>query len=257
MRKQFWFVLLICIALVAFGCGKNRSQSTSEEKPAESQEQAAAPEAPSSAPTEPAPQEPAAAPPSTPAKKPAAKPSQAASAAKAPTPVPQAIVLPAGTSIVVRTTNAISSESSKPGQTFEASLAQPVVIGGATVLPAGAAATGKIVQSASAGRVKGEGTLSLALTSLQVKGRAYNVVTDPLTQTAKSRGGRSAKMIGGGAGAGALIGGIAGGGKGAAIGALAGGAAGTAGATMTGKRDVEVPAEAVLSFRLSAPLKLQ
>jgi hypothetical protein len=105
--------------------------------------------------------------------------------------------------------------------------------------------------------MKGEGVLSLALVSLTVKGHAYNVITEPVSQSQKSRGKRSATMIGGGAGAGALIGGLAGGGKGAAIGALAGGAAGTAGATMTGKRDVEVPAEAVLSFKLSAPLKLQ
>jgi hypothetical protein len=73
---------------------------------------------------------------------------------------------------------------------------------------------------------------------------------------AKGRGKRSAAMIGGGGGAGALIGGLAGGGKGAAIGAMAGAAAGTAGATMTGKRDVELPAESIVSFRLSKPLVL-
>jgi hypothetical protein len=250
MRKQFWFVLLISIALVAFGCGKSRSNS-SEEQPAEQQQQAAAP----AAAPEPAPEQPAVPPPSTPPAKQASP--EKMQAAKAPAPVPKAIVVPAGTAIAVRTTNALSSESSKAGETFEASVAQPVVVGGVTVLPAGAAATGKIVKSASAGRMKGEGVLTLALTSLSVKGRSYPVLTEPVSQTAKSRGKRSATMIGGGAGAGALIGGLAGGGKGAAIGALAGGAAGTAGATMTGKRDVEVPAEAVLSFKLSAPLKLQ
>ncbi len=64
-------------------------------------------------------------------------------------------------------------------------------------------------------------------------------------------------MIGGGTGLGAIIGGIAGGGKGAAIGALAGAGAGTAGATMTGKRDISIPAETVLSFKLSQPLQLR
>ena len=260
MHKQLGFVLLLVIALAAYGCGK-RGSNSSEDKPAESQQQAAAPEAPpSTSAPEPAPEQPAVPPPSAPpAKKHAARPTepvQKTQAAKPPAP-PPAIVVPAGTTIVVRTTNALSSKSNKAGEVFEASIAEPVVVGGATVLPAGAGATGKIVQSASAGKMKGEGVLSLALTSLNVKGRSYPVVTEPVSQSQKSRGKRSATMIGGGAGAGALIGGLAGGGKGAAIGALAGGAAGTAGATMTGKRDVEVPAEAVLSFKLSAPLKLQ
>src|SRR5262245_15302544 len=249
MRKQLWLVLLISIALVTFGCSKKGSQS-SEEKPADQQQQASAPEAP------PPPQPEATPPPPTPPPvKKASPPVQKAQPAKPPEPQP--IVLPAGTAIAVRTTNALSSETSKEGENFEASVAQPVVVGGVTVLPVGAAATGQIVKSASEGRMKGEGVLSLALVSVTVKGHAYNVITEPVSQTQKSRGKRSATMIGGGAGAGALIGGLAGGGKGAAIGALAGGAAGTAGATMTGKRDVEVPAETVLSFRLSAPLKLQ
>lgn len=245
MRKQFWFVLLICVALAVFGC-KKKSPSTSEEKPADTQQSATAEPA---APPAPAPQ------PEKPSTPPA--PAQTPTTAKAPPPAPKAIVLPAGTAIAIRTTNALSSESNKAGETFEASVAKPVVVAGVTVLPVGAGATGKITQSASAGRVKGEGTLVLSLVALNVKGRSYPVIADPVKQTAKSRGGRSAKMIGGGAGAGALIGGIAGGGKGAAIGAVAGGAAGTAGATMTGKRAVEVPAETVLSFRLTAPLKLQ
>ena len=64
-------------------------------------------------------------------------------------------------------------------------------------------------------------------------------------------------MIGGGAGVGALIGGLAGGGKGAAIGALTGGAAGTAGAAFTGKSDISLPAESALSFKLTAPVTLK
>jgi hypothetical protein len=252
MRKYSCFVLLICVVL-AVGCGKDRGKSASDEQQSDPQQTATEPAAPPAVP-EPAPQEPAATP--EPSQPPAKK--QAAQKPLPPKPaVAQPIIVPAGTSIAVRTTNALSSESSKAGETFEASLAQPVVVGGVTVLPAGATATGKIVKAASAGRMKGEGVLSLALTSLTVKGHSYNLITEPVSQTAKSRGKRSATMIGGGAGAGALIGGLAGGGKGAAIGALAGGAAGTAGATMTGKRAVEVPAETILSFRLSAPLKLQ
>ena len=54
----------------------------------------------------------------------------------------------------------------------------------------------------------------------------------------------------------ALIGALAGGGKGAAIGALAGGGAGTAGSAFTGNRDVTLPAESAVSFKLEAPLEI-
>jgi hypothetical protein len=156
----------------------------------------------------------------------------------------------------VRTTGQISTASAKPNQEFEASLAKPLMVGDTVVVPVGAPVSGAIPQAKSAGRIKGEGTLTLVLTSLTVKGKPYEIATAPMTQTAKGRGKRSAVMIGGGGGAGALIGGLAGGGKGAAIGALAGAGAGTAGATMTGKRDVAIPAETILSFKLSKPLTL-
>jgi hypothetical protein len=177
----------------------------------------------------------------------------------APTPVPTPlppIVIPAGTVLSVRTTAPISTGSSQPNQEFEASLAKPLVVGDVAVVPMGAPVSGAIPQAKSAGRIKGEGNLTLTLTSLTVKGKPYRIATAPLSQDAKSRGKRSAAMIGGGGGAGALIGGLAGGGKGAAIGAIAGAGAGTAGATMTGKRDVAIPAETILSFKLSEPLVL-
>lgn len=96
----------------------------------------------------------------------------------------------------------------------------------------------------------------LQLTSLTIKGRSYRMISNPVAQGAEGRGKRTATMVGGGGGAGALIGGLAGGGKGAAIGALAGAAAGTAGATLTGKRDVVIPAETILDFKLSSPLTI-
>lgn len=124
------------------------------------------------------------------------------------------------------------------------------------VVPKGAPVTGKIPQAKSAGRVQGAGNLTFVLTSMTVKGKPYQISTKPLSLEIKGRGKRSALMIGGGSGAGALIGGLAGGGKGAAIGALAGAGAGTAGATLTGKRDVTIPAETFLNFTLSKPLVL-
>ncbi len=173
-----------------------------------------------------------------------------------PTPAPTPIVIPSGTALSVRTTSAIGTNDSKSNQEFEASLAKPVLLGNAVVIPKGASVKGVILKSESAGRIKGEGALILQLTSLTLQGKPYRIVTDHAMQQSKSRGKRSATMIGGGGAAGALIGGLAGGGKGAAIGALAGAGAGTAGATMTGKRDMVIPAETILDFKLTAPLTL-
>ena len=188
-------------------------------------------------------------------------PSESAKAepAVAPTPEPTPpppIVIPAGTVLNVRTTSPISTNSAQAKQEFEGSLSKPLMVGDTVVVPVGAPVHGVIPQAKSAGRISGEGTLTLALSSLTVKGKPYQIATEPWAQDAKGRGKRSAAMIGGGGAAGALIGGLAGGGKGAAIGALAGAGAGTAGATMTGKRDVAIPAESVLVFKLSKPLTL-
>jgi len=173
-----------------------------------------------------------------------------------PTPAPTPIVIPSGTAISIRTTSAIGTNDSKSNQEFEASLAKPVLSGNEVVIPKGAAVKGVILKAESAGRIKGEGALILQLTSLTLQGKSYRIATDHAMQQSKSRGKRSAAMIGGGGAAGALIGGLAGGGKGAAIGALAGAGAGTAGATMTGKRDMVIPAETILDFKLTAPLTL-
>jgi hypothetical protein len=95
------------------------------------------------------------------------------------------------------------------------------------------------------------------LTSLTLNGTRYPLATRDLTQTKKGKGKRSAAFIGGGAGLGALIGGLAGGGKGVAIGGLAGGGAGTAAAGLTGNRDLEIPAESIVHFKLSGDLVVQ
>ncbi len=166
------------------------------------------------------------------------------------------MVLPTGTVLSIRTTDALSTNKSQANQEFEASLAKPLLFGNEVVAPVGSPVKGVIIKSESAGRIKGEGGLTLQLTSVTVKGGSYRMASNVVTQEAKGRGKRTAAMAGGGGGAGALIGGLAGGGKGAAIGAVTGAAAGTAGATMTGNRDVVIPAETVLNFKLTAPLTI-
>jgi len=171
-------------------------------------------------------------------------------------PKPQPIVVPAGTTLTVRVGQALSSKTSQSGQTFLATLAQPVSVGGRTSIPAGATISGTVVSAKSKGKIKGEGELSLALTSVTVNGQTYPIQTGVLDSTTKGKGKRTAATTGGGAAGGALIGGIAGGGKGAGIGALVGAGAGLLGGAMTGNQQIEIPAESALSFRLSAPLTL-
>jgi len=181
-------------------------------------------------------------------------------AAPAPPPVekpkPQPIVVPAGTTLTVTTGQALSSKTSQAGQTFLATLAQPISVGGRPALPKGATVSGKVVSAKAKGKIKGEGELSLALTSISVRDHTYDISTEVLSSTVKGKGKRTAGTTAGGAAGGALIGGIAGGGKGAAIGALVGAGAGLIGGAATGNKQVEVPAESALSFTLSAPLTL-
>jgi hypothetical protein len=175
-----------------------------------------------------------------------------------PPPPPQPIVVPAGTVFTIRTAQALSSKSTQTGTSFTGSVATPISLEGKMVIPAGAAVTGTVRDSKKAGKFKGGATLVLALDSVTVRGHTYNIETEFFNQETKGKGKRTAGVIVGGTGVGAAIGGIAGGGKGAAIGAVAGAAAGTVGAGLTGgNKNIELPAESALSFRLLAALKLK
>jgi hypothetical protein len=181
---------------------------------------------------------------------------QATEAQKAPQKAPvrkaEPLVVPADTVLTVRLGDAVGSKISQPGQAFSGTLVDAVLVGSKTALPAGAPASGTVVDAKPLGRFKGGAALELQLNSVG----GYPVQTVAVTQTAKG-GKRTAVAVGGGAGLGAIIGGLAGGGKGAAIGALAGAGAGTAGAAFTGNKDIVLPAESALSFKLSQPLTIK
>jgi len=178
-------------------------------------------------------------------------------AQEAPAPPPPPITIPAGTTLTVRLNEALGSKTSQPGQGFTATVSDPVVIDGKTLIPAGANASGTVVDAKPLGRFKGGAVLQVKLTSVAINGSDTPIETSSVSQSAKGKGKRSAVMIGGGAGLGALIGGLAGGGKGAAIGAAAGAGAGTAGTAFTGNKDVVLPAESALSFKLEQPLDVK
>ncbi len=173
-----------------------------------------------------------------------------------PAPAPAPIVVPAGTSLTVTLDQAVSTKDSNSGDRFDASLAAPVTVEGREVIPAGTKAVGTVVTAASAGHLKGGAALALTLDSLRVHGEKYSIETSQFEEAGKGRGKRTVIGGGGGAALGAIIGGIAGGGKGAGIGAVAGGGAGTAGAAYTGKRDIVLPAETRLHFKLRRSLQI-
>jgi len=168
-----------------------------------------------------------------------------------------AVVVPAGTTLTVRLGEALGSKISSSGQSFTATLASPVAVGGETVIPSGAEARGTVTDAKPLGRFKGGAVLQIKLNSIKVNGVEHSIDTSAVTRAAKGKGKRTAVLTGGGAGLGALIGGLAGGGKGAAIGAVAGAGAGGAGSAFTGNKDVVLPAESAVSFKLEAPLELK
>jgi len=170
---------------------------------------------------------------------------------------PEVTAIPAGTVIVVRLGESLSSKSSQAGQGFSATVAQPVVVDGKTVIEQGAAARGTVVDAKGMGHFKGGARLQVRLDSVNINGQEHQVETTSVARALKGKGKRSVGFIGGGAGAGALIGALAGGGKGAAIGAAAGAGAGTAGAAFTGNKDIVLPAETALTFKLTQPVELR
>ena len=164
------------------------------------------------------------------------------------------VTIPAQTSVVVRMIDAVDSEKAKEGDTFAASLDQPVAIDGQTVLPAGSDMTVKLVQAQQSGKFTGKTELTVSLWSVRVNGKEIELNTQNITEASASRGAKTAKVAGGAAAVGAVIGAVAGGGKGAAIGAGAGAAGGAAVQVATKGEKVKIASETRLTFVLEKPV---
>ncbi len=154
--------------------------------------------------------------------------------------------------VSVRLIGPLSSESSQVGDSFMATLAEPLIMGDRVVAERGARVAGQVREAVSSGRLSRTALLTLSLKSVDSRSRRYPVRTGDLTIKAGSHATRNLLIIGGAAGTGAVIGGAAGGGKGAAIGAVAGVGAGTVGAYLTGKREIVLPSETLLTFHVTS-----
>ena len=129
-------------------------------------------------------------------------------------------------------------------------------MGGQTLIPTGSRAEGVVTDAKPLGKIKGGARLAVTLQRVHTPWGSYPVATSSISRAEQGKGKRTAEMGGGGAGVGALIGGIAGGGKGALIGGLVGGGAGTAGSAFTGNKQIELPTETLLTFRLQQPVQI-
>jgi hypothetical protein len=162
--------------------------------------------------------------------------------------------IPTGSKIVVRMVDSINSEQNSAGETFVATLDEPIVVGGVEVVPRNADVRGRIANINEAGRVAGAAELGLELTQIVVNGIPYSMTTSEYQEVGEARGSQTAKRAGGGAALGAIIGAIAGGGKGAAIGAGVGAGGATAVQVLTKGEKLNIPSETKLEFTLRAPL---
>jgi len=185
-----------------------------------------------------------------------AAPASTTSSSAAATTTSRGVTIAAGTLLTVRMVDGVDSETNEMGQTFRATLDEPLVVGTETIAPRGADLTAKLVAVEQAGRIRGRSELSLVLLDITIDGRKYEITTSEVAEAGSSRGASTAKRVGGTAAVGAIIGGIFGGGKGAAQGAAAGAGAATAVQVLTRGEQVKIPAESRLVFTLANPLRL-
>ena len=284
-------LMLFSCALAVIGCQHDASKTSQPNQAAASQTQASASQAqPANAPAQPAD---AQAQPAGPAQQPAdagdsgaapAEPAQSAQnqpAVQAAQPVqagesaapaprgpaqpysqtaqnePSQLTIPEGTPIEIRLVQAIGSARDASGETFAATLDAPIVVGNTVVVPRGVNVTGRVIYAKHSGRLKGPAELSVTLTSLEVGGQMYGIVTAHKSWKGRSHKRRNLAWIGGGAGAGSLVGVAAGGGIGAAIGAGVGAGGGTVTAFVTGRKNILLPSETRMRFVLRRPVTVQ
>ena len=178
--------------------------------------------------------------------------------AQQPPPPPPPVVgvqIPAGTAITVRMIEGVDSKVSRLGQTFRASVDEPVLVNGQVVIPRGADALVKLVEDKESGKFEGRTILTLALTDVTINGQTIDTTSADVTKASNSRGARTAKVVGGTTALGAIIGALAGGGRGAAIGAASGAAVGGGAEILTKGQQVKIPSETRLNFTLQQPIQ--
>ncbi len=162
----------------------------------------------------------------------------------------QTSVVPSGTEIKVRTDQQITATTANAGHHYTGTISEPVTdANGKTIIPKGAPAQLTAIKDGS--------KVALDLTAVTVDGRRNLIQASSYKEGALGANKTTAKYAGGGALAGTLIGALAGGGKGALIGAVAGGAAGAGAQVLTKGKNLNIPAETILTFKTAQDLQMQ
>jgi len=174
----------------------------------------------------------------------------------APTPTPRPRVIAAGTALPIVLKAGLTTKTAKPEDRVVAELAEDVVVDGDVLLPAGSEVSGHVVTALRSGRVKGKARLVVSFDQVRTDGRTLRIDATGFDVTAASSKGKDAKIAGGAAAAGAIIGAIASGGSGALKGGAIGGAAGGAAVLATRGQEVELPAGSRYKIELRKSLRL-
>jgi len=164
------------------------------------------------------------------------------------------MTVPQGTLVQLRTSEPVGTKNAKDGTPLQFTVIQDVALGGVLAIPRGATVHGVVAEVKRPGALAGDAELALQLTSLDLGGQNYPLQSDQFKVKGPNKGGRTAESAFGGALMGAIIGGAVGRGPGAAIGAAAGAGAGTAASAASPGPGVWIPAEALVTFHLAAPV---
>ena len=255
-RVPVWMVLAGPLVVSAMACSAP-AEKTDAATPAETAATAATTGTAPAQPVQPTTAPPAAAPvASAPAPVAAAPAPEPLPAAPPEPPKPPPIMVPAGTPINVRLTQDIDVDTTQTGATFKAIVDDPVMVNGETAIPREARATIQVVNVAQSGKMKGADKIQMKLNSVAFGGKSHPVATDYASVQGKGEGKKTTRKVAGGAGLGAIVGGIAGGGKGAAIGAAIGGGTGAA-VSAGGQEHLTLPAESRLQFTLASSVSIE
>ncbi len=173
-----------------------------------------------------------------------------------PTPTPRPRVVAAGTSLPIVLKAGLTTKTAKPEDRVVAELAADVVVDGDVLLPAGSEVSGQVVSAVRSGRVQGKARLVVSFDKIRADGKTFRIDATGFDVTAGSSAGKDAKIAGGAAAGGVVIGAIADGGGGAVKGGLIGGALGGAAVLATRGKEVEIPAGSRYKIELRKSLKL-
>jgi hypothetical protein len=177
--------------------------------------------------------------------------------APAPVNVPSTLTIRRGTYVTARANEWLSSDHNQPGDTFSATLDQPIVVDGIVVAHRGQTVTGRVTEAQKAGRVQGTSRLGVQLTNLSLAdGQTVAVQSQMINRNGPTSEGRDLGAIAGTTAVGAAIGAAADWGRGAAIGAGAGAAAGIIGVLLTRGQPTVIYPESSLTFRVDEPVTI-